>query len=185
MKMKAVSFKHASLKRTMLLFLVLAMAILPVLTAYAASSPDIGKDKAKQIALQDAGVKKSKVKKLKCTLENDHVRKYEVTFRTGKYNYEYAILPKTGGVVEMEKKIRKIGKERGSSALSKKKAKKTAMKEAGAKTVSKLKIKKSKYRGVRIWKIEFRADGNDYEYKIGLYTGRILEKERELDDKKY
>ena len=89
MKMKAVSFKHASLKRTMLLFLVLAMAILPVLTAYATSSPDIGKDEAKAIALQDAGVKKSKVKKLKCTLENDHVRKYEVTFRTGKYNYEY------------------------------------------------------------------------------------------------
>ena len=71
------------------------------------------------------------------------------------------------------------------SALTKKKAKKTAMKEAGAKTVSKLKIKKSKYRGVRIWEIEFRADGNDYEYKIGLYTGRILEKERELNDKKY
>ena len=185
MKMKAVSFKHASLKRTMLLFLVLAMAILPVLTAYAASSPDIGKDEAKAIALKDAGLKQSKVKKLKCALKTDHVRRYVVTFRKGKYDYEYSVLPKTGEIVEMEKKIRKIGKECGCSALTKKKAKKISMKEAGVKTVSKLKIKKSKYRGVRIWKIEFRADGNDYEFKIGLYTGRILEKERELNDKKY
>ena len=120
MKMKAGLFKHASLKRTMLLLLVLAIAILPVLTAYAASSPDIGKDEAKAIALKDAGLKQSKVKKLKCALKNDHVRRYVVTFRKGKYNFEYSVLTKTGEIVEMEKKIRKIGRECGHPALKKK-----------------------------------------------------------------
>lgn len=185
MNKRTGSVKYSSLKRAALLFFVLVMAILPVLTAYASSDSNIGKAKAKQIALKDAGFKESEVKKLKCGWKKDHMLRYEVTFRKGRYNYDYSVLPETGVIVEMEKRLRKIGKECGKTALSKKKALRIAMKDAGAKSVTKLKTKKKTYKGVRIWKIEFRAGGMDYEYKIGRYTGRIIKKERELDDDKY
>ena len=64
MKRRTGSVKYSSLKRAALLFFVLVMAILPVLTAYASSDSNIGKAKAKQIALKDAGFKESEVKKL-------------------------------------------------------------------------------------------------------------------------
>ena len=179
MKERTRLLQHAALKRMTLLLATLAIALLPVLAAYASSKKDIGKDRAKQTALKDAGTKADKVKKMKCSWDDDDGGCYEISFRKGNYNYEYTVLSGTGAVAEMEQKIRKIGKESGKQALSRKKARRIALKDAGLKTASKIRIKKTSYRKARIWEVKFRAGGMEYEYKIGRYTGRIFEKEKE------
>ena len=66
----------------------------------------IGKEKAKSIALNHAGVSAGDARKMECEYElDDGVKEYEVDFHVGKYEYSYSIHAKTGKILSWEKEI--------------------------------------------------------------------------------
>ncbi len=72
----------------------------------AAAENYIGKDKAKTIALNRAGVSASEIKGCKCEFDKDDgVAVYEIEFKVGKYEYSAEINAKTGAVIDFEKEI--------------------------------------------------------------------------------
>jgi uncharacterized membrane protein YkoI len=64
----------------------------------------IGKDKAKQIALDHAGVKAANAKAMECELDRErNTAVYEVEFVSDGYEYSYEINATTGKVISQEK----------------------------------------------------------------------------------
>lgn len=64
----------------------------------------IGKEKAKQIALDHAGVKASDAKAVECELDRENGKAvYEVEFDSGEYEYSYEINGSNGKVISHEK----------------------------------------------------------------------------------
>ncbi len=62
--------------------------------------------KAKSIALNHAGVTAADAKYMEVELdEDDGVYKYEVSFKYGKYEYDYEINAKTGKIIDFDKEI--------------------------------------------------------------------------------
>ena len=72
----------------------------------AQANDSITVDKAKNIALSDAGLSEADVVMTKAALETDDgVEKYEIKFKNGGYEYDYDIDPKTGNILEKNKEI--------------------------------------------------------------------------------
>ena len=64
----------------------------------------IGKEKAKQIALDHAGVNASDAKAVECELDRENGKAvYEVEFDSGEYEYSYEINGSNGKVISHEK----------------------------------------------------------------------------------
>lgn len=64
----------------------------------------IGSAKAERIALDNAGLAKSEVRKLKTELDSDGtIAHYDVEFVSGGFEYEYEINAKTGAIIASEK----------------------------------------------------------------------------------
>ncbi len=71
------------------------------------SSGDIGKTKAKQIALNKAGVSASNAEFIKAYLDyDDGVRIYDIEFYAGDYEYEFEINARTGKIYDYDKEYR-------------------------------------------------------------------------------
>ncbi|MBQ8503559.1 MAG: fibronectin type III domain-containing protein [Clostridia bacterium] len=69
-----------------------------------ASTSVIGNTKAGNIALKNAGLKKSQVRDFECKLDTENgIRIYEVEFEYGQYDYEYDINATTGKIISVEK----------------------------------------------------------------------------------
>jgi uncharacterized membrane protein YkoI len=67
------------------------------------ASQYIGETKAQSIALADAGLSESEVRKLKVKLDReDGVKVYEVEFKSGRMEYEYEIDPITGTILKSD-----------------------------------------------------------------------------------
>lgn len=67
------------------------------------SSDDIGVDKAKQIALQHAGVAEGDTQEMEVKQEQEHGRLiYEVEFEVGHIDYEYEIDGASGEILKAE-----------------------------------------------------------------------------------
>ena len=63
----------------------------------------IGEDAALEIALKDAGLSESKVKRIKCELDYDDGRtEYEVEFKKGTTEYNYTIDAFSGEILEKD-----------------------------------------------------------------------------------
>ena len=102
---------------------------------------------------------------------------YEIEFVTDEAEYEYEIDASTGAI--REKSVESRGKTRQDSAsyIGVDRAKRIALSRAGlsAGDVSFTKAKLEKDDGVRVYEIEFRAGGTEYEFEIDAVTGRVLE----------
>lgn len=69
-----------------------------------AKEKDIGLEKAKDIALKHAGLKKGEVTKLKAEKDRDDgIVKYDVEFEKGRVEYDYEISAETGKILKAEK----------------------------------------------------------------------------------
>jgi len=80
-----------------------AQAKTPAAITATASKKMIGKTKALNIALKNAKLKKSQVKKIEIEIDREKGHKvYEVEFRYGKYAYEYDIDVYTGKIIDKE-----------------------------------------------------------------------------------
>lgn len=77
--------------------------------AQSANSSYIGVEKAKSIALNHAGISEAEAKFLEIELDrDDYIKKYEISFRCGDFEYDYEINAETGKVISAEKEYDSI-----------------------------------------------------------------------------
>lgn len=171
----------------------------------------IGEAKAKQIALNHAGLSEATVSFIKVEQEYEKGRViYEVEFGTADMKYEYEIDAITGNIIEVEQEQRKQSQgssssttpsnqgtsSQGSSSsgsatdssttesyIGEEKAIQIALNHAGfsRSAVRSLEVEREYEKGRLIYEVEFKHGGYEYEYEIDAVTGRILEVEKERD----
>lgn len=152
------------------------------------SAKNIGKTKAKSIALAHAGLKSSDVTFTKTKLDSDDgVSTYEVEFYKDNQEYDYTIHAKTGIILDYSYEIDDTKKTTSTSTtqkMSKTKAKSIALAHAGLKesSVDYIKVELDKDDGVSIYEVEFYKDNIEYKYEISAKTGKILEWDKDYDD---
>ena len=164
------------------------------LTASAANNY-IGVEKAKSIALRDAGV--SGVTFVKAKLDyDDGVRVYDVEFYKGNVEYDYEIDAVTGRIREKDLDIenysipkkkatpkkQKTTNRNYSKDIGVEKAKSIALRDAGVSGVRFTKAKVDYEDGVKVYDIEFRKGNVEYEYEIDAATGSVRERSVDIDD---
>ena len=131
------------------------------------SSGDIGAEKAKQIALEHAGLSASKVSFIKTEADYDDGRKvYDIEFYSGNKEYDYEIL---------------ASNTTSNNYIGVEAAKQAALKHAGL-SESQVSFKKAKLDyddGRAEYELEFRHNFQEYEYTIDAVSGTILDFERD------
>ena len=133
---------------------------------------------------------------------DDGVEIFEIDFIIpGETKYEFDIDAATGAILDQGTEMwekeddfeyaalieeSKSGKKAAASGeITEKKAKEIALKDAGVKESDTLFIncRKDMDDGVARFEVEFRtADGMEYDYDIQIDTGKILERNAEMDD---
>ena len=159
-------------------FLAVLLAAVMIMTTgnYAFAAKKISKNEATSIALNDAGLKKSKVKRLETEFDDG---KYEVEFvkKSNKTEYDYEI-SKTGRILKKSMDYaykhnsskKKIGKE----AARKKVAAFSGMKLSDIKKgTCKYEYDDDDFEG--IYEIKFKKGNYRYEYDLLAPTGKVVE----------
>ena len=152
----------------------------------------IGKQKAQEIALADAGVAAGDALHLIVKPDwDDGVRIYEVEFCTASQEYDYEIHAETGGILSRDREAEWNGTaasgssntgSTGSTAsasttdIGEAKAKSVALSHAGISesSTSYIYAKKDWDDGRWVYDVEFWADGKEYDYEILASNGTIL-----------
>lgn len=156
-------------------------------TSTSTSSTDIGAEKAKEIALQHAGVSASNAVFVKAEREYDDGRlTYDVDFYAGNKEYDYEILASDGTILSYDADIEgyRIPSSTSSSSsgyISVERAKEIALQHAGLSS-SGVNFDKAEFDhddGRAEYEIEFHHNFREYEYTIDAASGTILEAERD------
>ncbi len=189
--------------------IIAALALCTVMVAKATMADTenyIGKEKAKELALADAGVKITDATFTKSKLDKeDAVIVYEIEFYTNTAEYDYEIEATAGTIFSKEiEKIKKAKIETNNTADDNKtnssgsynsgenknisnyigvdKAKSIALSSAGISGVTFTKAKLDYDDGIAVYEIEFYKNGTEYEYEISATTGKVLSKDIDYDD---
>ena len=156
-------------------------------TSTCTSSTDIGAEKAKEIALQHAGVSASNAVFVKAERERDDGRlTYDVDFYAGNKEYDYEILAADGTILSYDADIEgyRIPSSTSTSSsgyISVERAKEIALQHAGLSS-SGVNFDKAEFDhddGRAEYEIEFHHNFREYEYTIDAASGTILEAERD------
>ena len=150
----------------------------------------ISKSKAKNIALKDAGVKESKIFNYKIEKDfDDGVTHYDIEFQVENKEYTYEINAKTGNIIDKEIDIdddyvAPSSKKETSKSISESDAKSIALGDAGLKSseIRNYQIEKDNDDGITYYEIEFKAGNKEYTYEINAKSGKIIDKEVDIDD---
>ena len=148
------------------------------------SASSISLDKAKSIALSDAGLSKSDVTFTKTKSDTDDgIQVYDIEFTTASSEYEYEVRASDGKI--LDKSVEAIESTTASSGsyISVSKAKQIALDKAGL-SESQVTFEKAKLEeddGIMVYEIEFKCSGIEYECTINASSGKILEYEAEKD----
>lgn len=159
------------------------------------TSAAITADRAREIALEHAGLSASGVQFLKTQTDWDDGRLiYEVEFVTGNGNvwkeYDYEIDANTGRIIDIDydaETVYDTGVSNGNAATTLEAAKQTALAHAGltASQVQFVKAQTDRDDGRLIYEIEFVVkSGNvwkEYDYEIDANTGRIIDFDYDAD----
>ena len=173
------------------------------LMTFAANSSYIGLEKAKSIALKDAGVSGVTFVKLKLD-SDDGVRVYDIEFYKDNVEYDYEIDAATGQILEKDldienytipqnknNKINNLNDSNNSNNtntsntaadIGVERAKSIALRDAGVSGVTVVKAKLDYENGVRVYDVEFYKGNVEYDYEIDAATGKILEKDRDIEN---
>ena len=161
------------------------------------ASADIGVEKAKQIALQHAGVSASNAVFVKAEREYDDGRlTYDVDFYAGNKEYDYEILAADGTILSYDADIEgyyppssskgatSTSSNRNASSsglITRDRAKQIALEHAGLSSsdVNFVKAELDEDDGHFEYEIEFHHNFREYEYTIDAASGTILEAERD------
>ena len=162
--------------------------------AVANQSADI--EKAKQIALADAGVKAADAKFIKAKADYDDGRKvFDIEFIAGSKEYEYEINASSGKIIEKDVEAVKTkpqaAKKTTTSAAAEQKndfigvdsAKQKALSHAGLNSadVRFTKVKLDRDDGISVYEIEFISGNYEYEYEINASTGKVVDWDKEIN----
>ena len=154
----------------------------------------ISTDKAKEIALQHAGVVMASISGFKCELDTDDgMAIYEIEFYASGFEYDYKINAVTGDVLKAEKEAKgsvvnpvptQPSNPQPTSQISTDKAKEIALQHADvdAASISGFRCELDMDDGVALYEIEFYANGFEYDYEINAATGSIVKSEKEAKD---
>lgn len=151
----------------------------------------ISLEKAKEIALKNAGVAKKDAVFVSAHKDyDDGIVCYDIEFRTSSYEYEYEI-GLNGDILSYDKEpIKPKNPQTTNKASTNAKyigvdnAKKIALKNSGlsAKDVVFTKAKLEREDGIYVYEIEFETSTTEYEYEINATTGKIMDKSTEPVD---
>ena len=175
-----------TLTRTITAALLIAALAVP---AAAATTADIGVEKAKEAALSHAGVAESDTVFLIAEADYDDGRKeYEVEFYAGGTEYDYTIDAASGRVLKFDTELEWYSADDDAgygwqNVIGKQKAQEIALADAGvaAGDALHLIVKPDWDDGVRIAEVEFYTASQEYDYEIHAETGDILSRDREAE----
>jgi uncharacterized membrane protein YkoI len=149
----------------------------------------IGVDKAKEIALSDAGVSESAAVFTKERLDRDDGRVvYELKFSGGDTRYDYEIDAVSGDIRDFGRKTTVTAQAAASvdasQYIGEARAKEIALSDAGLaeSDVRKIKAKLDREDGRKVYEVEFKCGQTEYEYEIDPVSGAILKSDIEYDD---
>lgn len=153
----------------------------PTTTTPTTSTPStgsyIGEAKAKEIALNHAGVSASNASFLFVEADYDNGRKvYEVEFYSGNKEYDYEIDASTGSIVSYDYDAERYTPQQSTtgSYIGETKAKQIVEQKAGT-TGTYREFKLERDDGRMVYEGELRNGRTDYEFKIDAVSGTILE----------
>ena len=175
-----------TLTRTITAALLIAALAVP---AAAATTADIGVEKAKEAALSHAGVAESDTVFLIAEADYDDGRKeYEVEFYAGGTEYDYTIDAASGRVLKFDTELEWYSADDDAgygwqNVIGKQKAQEIALADAGvaAGDALHLIVKPDWDDGVRIYEVEFYTASQEYDYEIHAETDDILSRDREAE----
>jgi uncharacterized membrane protein YkoI len=159
----------------------------------ASDNTAITAEKAKEIALQHAGLKASDVTFVRAQLDWDDGRQeYEVEFYSGNVEYDYDIDAETGEILSYDRDA-EFYKPKSAAAkatqapgkvIGEAKAKSVALQHAGFKEneVSRLTAEYDWDDGRAEYDVEFNVGQIEYSYEIDAASGKVLSYEAEKDD---
>ncbi|MDO4794220.1 MAG: PepSY domain-containing protein [Filifactor alocis] len=150
------------------------------------ASTDVGLEKAKSVALRDAGLSASQVKFVKAHVDFDDGRKvYDIEFYHNNVEYDYEIDAATGKIREKDNDINNfVIPAPASTDVGLEKAKNVALRDAGL-SASQVKFVKAHVDfddGRKVYDIEFYHNNVEYDYEIDAATGKIREKDNDINN---
>ena len=140
---------------------------------------DISLEKAKSVALENAGVKADAVTFTKAELDyDDGASHYDIEFYNSSYKYEYEIDMK-GEIISYDRDSlsnQSVSQDMNSKYIGIDKAKSLALENAGKKSsdVNFTKAKLERDDGVWKYEIEFVVGATEYEYDIDAISGKVI-----------
>ena len=140
----------------------------------------IGKAKAKEIALDHAGLTYSDVSFVRVELDwDDGQPQYEVEFYAGNKEYDYEINAKTGKITSVDFDIENFTVPSGDTGdyISETKAKEIALDHAGVSSSAAtfVQVKLDWDDGRSVYEGEYRVGWTEYDFEIDASTGTVLE----------
>jgi uncharacterized membrane protein YkoI len=174
----------------------MAAIIVSAVTAFSAfaftvsaANDYIGTAKAKEIALEDAGLKSADVKFVRTKLEfDDGIYEYDVEFYKGTTEYDYSVDALTGDILEKDADAEYIRKANEKAPTVKyeitaDEAKAIALKHAKVDEadVTFARSKLTYDDGVYEYEVEFYSGNREYDYDIDAITGEILSFDSDAD----
>lgn len=156
-------------------------------------------EKAKEIALKQAGVDAAKAKFVKAELDIENgVLLYDIEFYVDNVEYDFEIDAKTGKVLEFDKDIENFviqnnvkpnvnantNTAANNAGISLETAKEVALQHAGltAAQVTFTKANLDYDDGRSYYDIEFRVGTAEYDFEIDVKTGKVLDYDYDLND---
>ncbi len=169
------------------------------------SSDYIGEQRAKEIALNNAGVSSSSATGLKIELDRENgIVVYDVSFDSNGYEYDYEINAVSGAIVRSDKErdddyrantaaggassqTQGSAQSASSSAVNyigEQRAKEIAYDHAGvsASSVRASSAKLDRENGTVVYEVEFKSGSYEYDYDINATSGAVVRYNKEYDD---
>lgn len=138
-------------------------------------APAITADRAKEIALADAGLTADQVTFTETKPgEEDGLPVFEIEFRTADAEYEYEIDAATGRIYSRSVERYALPAEDGQEAVNLKRAKQIALDDAGLLDAKFTREEEDEEDGRPVYELRFRTQDAEYNYEIDARTGEIL-----------
>ena len=150
------------------------------------SGDDIGEAKAREIALEHAGLAEADVTFVKVRLDRDDGRlDYDVDFYSGNTEYDYEIDAATGEIVSFDSEIDDFDipaqTQQSGTVISLDQAKEAALKAAGldAANVKWIGEEFDRDDGRSVYELECISGEMEYDFEINAADGTVMEQGRE------
>ena len=152
------------------------------------ASADITADRAREIALADAGLTEADTRYLRTKADYDDGRSvYEVEFYAGGTEYDYEIAAADGAILskdyDAEGCAPSAAQPAASADITEDRATEIALADAGLTEADTryLRTRADYDDGRSVYEVEFCADGTEYDYEIAAADGAILSKDYDAE----